>query len=206
MIQLWEPAGAGGEAQVLRAMYAARKRVFVDLLGWDVPVLAGQYEIDQFDDPNAQYLILTDLERRHMGSARLLPTTRPHILEDLFAHLCDDAPPTGPGIFEITRFCLDPAPRAVERRQVRNQLVTALVEHALANGVHAYTGVADAGWMAQILKFGWRCRQLGATVERDGQHLGALRIEVDADTPALLAATGIWSPAARAGVSVAVAA
>lgn len=29
---------------VLRAMFAARKAVFVDLLKWDVPVLAGRYE------------------------------------------------------------------------------------------------------------------------------------------------------------------
>lgn len=29
---------------VLRAMFAARKSVFVDLLKWDVPVLGGQYE------------------------------------------------------------------------------------------------------------------------------------------------------------------
>ena len=37
----------------LRAMFAARKQVFVDLLKWDLPVLAGEYELDQFDDPDA---------------------------------------------------------------------------------------------------------------------------------------------------------
>jgi len=43
---------------VLRAMFAARKAVFVDLLKWDVPVLGGAYEIDQFDDEHAAYLVL----------------------------------------------------------------------------------------------------------------------------------------------------
>ena len=49
--------GSAGDA-ALRAMFAARKQVFVDLLRWDVPVLDGRFEIDQFDDDNATYLIL----------------------------------------------------------------------------------------------------------------------------------------------------
>lgn len=39
--------------RVFRSMFEERKRVFVDLLGWDVPVLARRYEIDQFDDDEA---------------------------------------------------------------------------------------------------------------------------------------------------------
>jgi acyl-homoserine lactone synthase len=53
---------------VLRAMFAARKSVFVDLLKWDVPVLEGAYEVDQFDDGHATYLILTDARGAHLGS------------------------------------------------------------------------------------------------------------------------------------------
>ena len=48
------------ENDVLRAMFAARKEVFVDLLKWDLPVLDGRFEIDQFDTPAAHYLILAD--------------------------------------------------------------------------------------------------------------------------------------------------
>nr|WP_298188955.1 acyl-homoserine-lactone synthase [Novosphingobium sp.] len=36
-------------------MFAARKAVFVDLLGWNVPVVDGKYEVDQFDTPSARY-------------------------------------------------------------------------------------------------------------------------------------------------------
>ena len=39
--------------RLLRTMFEARKRVFVDLLKWDVPVLEGAYEIDQFDTREA---------------------------------------------------------------------------------------------------------------------------------------------------------
>lgn len=60
------PAAPGNAA--LRAMFAARKSVFIDLLKWDLPVLAGQYELDHFDTPAARYLILLDADGRHRAS------------------------------------------------------------------------------------------------------------------------------------------
>ncbi|EKU74945.1 hypothetical protein HMPREF9718_02473 [Sphingobium yanoikuyae ATCC 51230] len=60
------------EDMVLRAMFEARKRVFIDLLKWDLPVLADRYEVDHFDTPDAQYLVLTDTELHHRASTRLL--------------------------------------------------------------------------------------------------------------------------------------
>ena len=176
---------------VLRAMFAARKSVFVDLLQWDVPVIDGTYEIDRFDDPHATYLVLADREGRHLASARLLPTTRPHILDSFYTELCEDGPPSGSDVYEITRFCLDRGLTARERRAVRDTLVTALVEHALAHGITAYTAIAEMPWFQQILAFGWRCRPLGLPQVIETATLVALRIEIDGDTPTQLAAAGI---------------
>lgn len=185
----------------LQAMFAARKRVFVDLLRWDVPVLDGRYEVDQFDDENAEYLIVADEHGRHLASARLLPTTRPHILDTLFPELCAGEVPRGGGVREITRFCLDPAVGALARREARNVLVSALVEHALASGIATYTGVAEFGWLQQILAFGWRCRPLGLPRVIGASTLGALVIEITADTPDLLEANGILRATSLAAVS-----
>jgi len=180
----------------LRAMFEARKRVFVDLLRWDVPVLQGRYEIDQYDDEHAAYIVIADAAGTHLGSARLLPTTRPHILDTLFADLCAEAPPRGPNTLEITRFCLGRRGSARDRLDVRNRLVSAIVDHALARGVTAYTGVAEMGWLQQILAFGWRCRPLGLPRARDGKMLGALHIEICEATPGLLARNRIYRPLA----------
>lgn len=177
-----------------RSMFAARKSVFIDLLKWDLPVLDGRYEIDQFDDAHARYLIITGLDHQHLGSARLLPTVRPHILDSIFPALCDGQPHRGQNIWEITRFCLGRQLQAAERRQVRNHLVTALAEHALDNGIETYTGVAEMGWLQQILSFGWDCRPLGEPLRSCGSMLGALEIMITPDTPAELAAGGVWSP------------
>jgi len=179
----------------LREMFEARKQVFVDLLGWDVPVLDERYEVDQFDDEHAAYLIVGCGDGRHAGSARLLKSTRPHILDTLFPNLCASAPPTGPDVLEITRFCLGRDQSARERLETRNILVSSLVRYALEHGIATYTGVAEMGWLQQILAFGWRCRPLGLPRTIGGRMLGALRIDISEETPALLARNGILRPA-----------
>jgi N-acyl-L-homoserine lactone synthetase len=199
MIQLLEMSPRPLEHAVLRRMFEARKQVFVDLLGWDVPVLHDRYEIDQFDHEEARYLVLTDDEGRHLASARLLPTTRPHLLGDLFPELCDGPLPSGPGVFEITRFCLDRSLCAVRRRRVRDALVCAIARHARATGITRYSAIAGVGWFQQILAFGWRCRPLGLPKQLGDETLVALEIAIEADTLAKLAAAGIVDqPAMRA--------
>src|SRR5438270_2217696 len=181
------------EDRILRQMFEARKRVFVDLLKWDVPVLDGRFELDEFDDEQANYIIVADREGNHLGSARLLPTTRPHILGDLFPELCAGPVPAGPDIFEITRFCLGRTQGALARRETRNRLVSALVSFALDHGIRTYTGVAEMGWLQQILAFGWDCRPLGIPRRLAGALTGALAISISPETPSLLEGNGIWT-------------
>lgn len=180
---------------VYRGMFIDRKRVFVDLLGWDVPVLDGQFEVDQFDNERAIYLVLADSEGRHEGSLRLLPTMGATILGDLFPFLCDSGPPRSEHIWEITRLCLAPRLRAAERRRVRDHLASVLVDFALANGITSYCCVADAGWLSQILSFGWHCTPLGLPRMENGRMIGALQIEIGFETPRLMGQAGTWSPA-----------
>lgn len=170
------------EHEALRAMFVARKEVFIDLLRWDLPILDGTFEVDQFDNPDAQYLILLDDAGRHRASARLLPTDRPHILGDLYPFLCDGPVPTGRSTYEITRFCLDRNQNAAERRSARNQLVTVLADHALRSGITDYTGVAELAWFSQIMTFGWQCVPLGAPVRESGRMLAGLQIHIDERT------------------------
>jgi len=194
MVLVFEAASRPLSHSTLRSMFEARKRVFVDLLKWDVPVLDGRFELDQFDDERAVYLIVADAAGNHLSSARLLETVRPHILDTLFPELCADAPPRDPLILEITRFCLDRRLRAEARMAARNRLVSGLVAFALERGLRGYTGVAEMSWLQQILAFGWRCRPLGLPCIYDGRMLGALSIDTNGDTPALLAKNGIHTP------------
>lgn len=169
-------------APLLDAMHADRKRVFVDLLKWDVPH-DSRLERDQFDDDYAEYLIVQDKQTaEHLASVRLLRTERPHILGDIFPMLSTDPVPRGPEYREITRLCLAPGIGRAARIACRNQLARSLVEYALMTGVKAFTGVAEMGWFSQILSAGWSCRPLGMPTQIDGRTLCALRIDISTAT------------------------
>ena len=179
----------------MTSMFADRKRLFVDLMRWSVPVVDGQYEIDQFDDEDALYLIAVE-DGEHVGSMRLLPTDRPHILDSLFPELCPAGAPTGPGIAEITRLCLPCRLGTARRLEIRNRLISAMVDHAASVGIVSLTGVVTAGFLAQIMAMGWHCEGLGPTRACNGASLVAFRIDIAPDTPDRLAEAGIYSPGA----------
>ena len=104
------------------SMYRDRKAVFIDRLGWGLKVCDGEREIDQFDTPDAVYVIEAEAGR-HLASLRLLPTIKPHLMSDVFPFLCDGEVPRGPDIWELTRLCVNPdlsraGPEAAARRRV----------------------------------------------------------------------------------------
>ncbi len=184
--------------KAMRSMFEARKRVFIDLLKWDLPALADRFELDHFDDVDATYLIVTHTGGEHLASARLLLTTRPALLDSLFPELVAGAVPQGREVLEITRFCLSPGIGARQRRIARDALLVGLAEFALENGIRTYTGVAELSWFRQVQTFGWDCRALGEPVLHRGQALVGLRIDIDESTVAKLAGAGIVSDAAAA--------
>jgi N-acyl-L-homoserine lactone synthetase len=185
------------EKQLLH-MFEERKLVFIDILKWDLAITDGRFEIDQFYDEHAVYLLASHEDGSHLGSMRLLRTDRPHILGGFFNHLSDKPIPTGPDTLEVTRLCLSPRLRAAERRHVRNLLISAMTDYALANRINTLTGVARTSWLAQILRMGWRCETLGSIQSVDGTLTGAFRIDLDRDTPAGLANMGVYLPGTSA--------
>lgn len=195
MLLIIDHQNRASEHRALRSMFEARKRVFIDLLKWDIPALAGRFELDHFDDVDATYLIVTDADGEHLASARLLLTTRPALLDSLFPELVDGPVPQGADVLEITRFCLSPGIGARQRRVARDSLLVGLAEFALANRIRIYTGVAELAWFRQVERFGWDCQPLGPPRLHGGEALVALRIDIDGSTISRLAAAGIISKA-----------
>ena len=168
------------KADIVTDMWRDRKTVFVDTLGWDVPVVEDCFEIDQFDDEHAVYLIVSDRTRsRHLASVRLLPSERPHILGDIFPQLCAGPVPRDVGTWEITRLCLSPSLGSVRQAMlVRRELALGLIEYALANGIDRYTQVHLVSHLSQLLAVGWDCEPLGFPVDVNGQSLMASAIAI----------------------------
>lgn len=171
---------------LVRQMHEDRKRVFVDMLKWRLSHEDG-IERDSFDDGQAEYLILHDpATGGHLASLRLLSTERPHLMSEIFPDLCEGGPPTGPGIREITRFCVAPRGRAADRRLARNRLVRSMVEYGLLTGIHSFTAACEMGFLSETLSAGWDCRPLGPPTYFDGKPIGAIRINIHPGTLATL--------------------
>ncbi|HEY1750107.1 MAG TPA: acyl-homoserine-lactone synthase [Caulobacteraceae bacterium] len=179
MLQVISGSGRAAAAPLLAQMHRDRKTVFVDRLGWRVPVV-GDQEIDQFDGGDAVYLVATDEAGAHAGSLRLLPTEGPHLLADVFPHLCERGVPRGPDIWEITR--LFTTPEHPDPRSVRRQLVLGMVEFAVLHGIHRYTCLTHVPYLSSVLAVGWDCEPLGLPQDDGGVLLGAVVIDVTPET------------------------
>ena len=176
MIRQYTAKDAKAFPLLFESMHCDRKRVFVDLLKWDIPHEGG-FEIDQYDGPSARYLILDDPSTgEHLGSVRLLPTTGPHLMGDVFSHLCEQGVPVADDIWEITRFVVSPRVSRKDRLRVRNMLGRAMIEWGIAENICAYTCVCELGFLNQLLASNWSINHLGLP-QRIGQTtVGALSI------------------------------
>ena len=108
MIVVLEQHNAHKYPYLIDEMFRLRARIFRDRLNWDVQVTDG-HERDKYDDEQPVYIIYSDDEAREViGSLRLLPTTGPTLLADVFSDTLPDAVHlSAPTIWECTRFCLD---------------------------------------------------------------------------------------------------
>jgi N-acyl-L-homoserine lactone synthetase len=177
------PESRFGFAGALMEMHHDRKQVFVDRLGWRLPAKGSWLEVDQFDNDYAVYLLARSDEGRHQGSVRLLPSSRPHMLDTLFSHLCPAGVPGGDDVWEISRLVTNPMDAAgTSILRVHRLLALALAEFARENAIRSYTLVTEAYRVPALLSIGWPVMPLGLPTFCDGEVLQALQIRLGADT------------------------
>ncbi|GAB4152780.1 MAG: acyl-homoserine-lactone synthase [Sphingomonadales bacterium] len=161
-------------------MYRQRKAVFVDRLKWDLRVVNGR-EIDQFDNEHAVYLLASASPRDELNaSARLLPTTVPHLNSELFSTHCADGPIRGSDAWEISRVCIaNHVNDRAERIRLTAGIAAAAVEFGLARNLRYLTFVSTMVIVPHILSFGWDVMPLGMPFGRGVNKSVALRATVN---------------------------
>jgi len=142
----------------MEQMFRLRHEVFVEQLKWNLPLAKDGLEIDQFDTDDAIYLLFLDSRRNVQGSKRLLPTTKPHLMSELFPHLVAGHIPTGEHIWESSRSCVHPDCRD---RGIIGELFLAMVEVGLLWGIEKITFVSSMKFYPTILHAGWGIIPLG---------------------------------------------
>jgi N-acyl-L-homoserine lactone synthetase len=165
----------------IEEMHRHRYRLFVDLMGWRALESADRLDIDEFDNPNATYLIALNSAGAVCGSARLMPTWRPHMLKTLFPEYVHGEVPVGPGIWEWTRHAPgDPLFSKEDNRAARAALHVGIMEFAISRGIDALTGIVETRVLPKMLDMGWKCEPLGLPVEYGEGVAVAFKARIDA--------------------------
>lgn len=136
----WETAHIHGETWI--SHHRLRHRLFVERQGWDVPTVRG-LEYDEFDTPAAQYLIWIDSRGEERGVARLLPTTRPYMVQKLWPELIPGKLPESDAVWEVTRFGCDHNLDSKTRRRAVAEILCAMQEFGLVRGIDGYLVVTS---------------------------------------------------------------
>lgn len=159
MIRIVEGIDHDFHPRLMDEMFRMRAVVFADRLGWDVTVTDCR-EIDRFDAEDPLYLFsLHDETEELQGAVRLLPTTGPYMLRDVFSVLVPGGAPESPLIWESSRFAINPgilnASERAEANHIVNrttiELLCGIVEVCQKAGVEHIVSVFDAR-MARIFR------------------------------------------------------
>lgn len=96
-------------AETIDSMHHNRYDVCVTQWGWDIPGIQPGYDKDQFDMDDTVYVTITDPRLgKVVASTRLNPTTKPHMMSELYAEYCNLQPyPQRDDTWECSRYVID---------------------------------------------------------------------------------------------------
>jgi N-acyl-L-homoserine lactone synthetase len=176
----WETAHQHGEAWI--SHHRLRYKMFVERQKWDVPSYK-QMEYDQFDTPAATYILAVDERQQALGTARLIPTTRPYMVKSLWPKLVDGVLPHSDAIWEASRFGCDKDLNSADRRRVIQHLILGCQEFGVASGISCYLGVmATRIFRNVIAESGCPVTPLGPTQRLHEHRVAAAYIDVSMST------------------------
>lgn len=168
---------------LVRQVARYRRKVFIEGLSWSLETRDG-LELDQFDHDDTVYVAAQDEQGEVAGCARLLPTTQPYLLSEVFPQLMQgQSPPCAPQIWELSRFAAvnlrTPATRPCE--QFSSPIAIGLLRASLAcakqHRVRQLITVSPLGVERLLRKAGFMARRAAAPVQVDGHWLFACLID-----------------------------
>ncbi len=133
---------------LIESMYRLRHDVFKGRLDWDVTSIDGQ-EKDLYDNLNPVYMMSCNMRKQLEGCWRLLPTTGPYMLKDIFPQLLrGEAVPEAPDIWELSRLAVQPRMNHSRIKANLNEITLDMFrevyDFAVANNISRYVVVTSA--------------------------------------------------------------
>jgi acyl homoserine lactone synthase len=169
----------------LEAMFRLRYDTFVNRLGWDVKVHEDM-ECDDFDQPDTHYIYVPTAPGTVDACWRLLPTTGPNMLRDIFPELLRGEPvPCATDCWELSRFAVATdrvGSTGQEFGPLSVELMAESARFALQNGIARYVTVTTAAVERLLRKLGLNMYRLAPPMRYGIAMAVVVVIEVDAIT------------------------
>lgn len=165
----------------LLAHFRLRHEIYVVERKWQELARPDGCERDQFDDQNATYVLAIDKDEV-VGGSRLIPTTSPHLLSEVFLHLTSvRGLPRAADIYEWTRMFVIKSRREGRTmgEQTRGMVICGVLEHCLDNGVTSLTALIEMFWMPLFHAMGWKLIPLGLPELISGEWSVAVKMPID---------------------------
>lgn len=152
----------------LDGMFRLRHEVFKERLNWDVGSSSGQ-ERDDFDDLEPVYIVCEE-GGEVLGSWRLLPTTGPYMLKNIFPELLHGAPaPEQENVWEISRFAVSKRVAGNDSlgtiRSVTNTLLDELFTFAARRKIERIVAVSDVRFERILKRAGLLTKRYGPPLQ-----------------------------------------
>lgn len=169
----------------MNRMARFRYRVFVEMLGWDLPCQEG-IELDQFDREDTLYLLARKGGEEVVGTARLLPTDQPYLLGEVFPQLMGSLPvPRDPEVWELSRFTaidLESETAASASRQFSSPMAVDLLHSVLKvaaeHGAQRLITASPLGIERLLRRAGFLAHRAASPMVINGHPIFACWIEV----------------------------
>ncbi len=157
-----------GADHMLEGMFKLRHEVFKERLEWEVGSASGK-ERDMFDDLDPVYIVC-EHEGDVLGSWRLLPTTGPYMLRNVFPELLYGQPaPEAPDVWEISRFAVSKRVVGNESlgtiKTVTNLLLEQLFAFAARRDISRIVAVADVRFERILGRAGLLTQRFGPPLQ-----------------------------------------
>lgn len=202
MIDIFSARELARMPRLYDAMLRLRHRVFKDRMGWKVPAREG-FDFDEFDVCQPYYLLAMDRKEHLVGCWRMLPTTGPYMLPEVFPELLAGRPPPhSPAVWEGSRFAVDTEFEgkgglgALHRYSA--EIFCGVVEFGIALGIDEVWTVYDRRIARLLPRLGVTSNWVGSSIDIDGVPTMAGCFDAGpAMLSAIRAATGLRTSVVR---------
>ncbi|WP_175964233.1 acyl-homoserine-lactone synthase [Burkholderia pyrrocinia] len=190
--------------EIRHTLGAYRYDVFMRRLGWALPnaIEHATAEWDQFDDGDTVQVVALDARRQICGSARLLPTSAPYLLQHLLPISSGLTLPSSPTVWELSRFAGSIAHNRSTDMTSGMQLFPHVLAIAMSLGATRIIGVVTRAIARLYRRFGLDLQCIGPEPEISGfpflvctiDLTSTTFVELDLDPNALLSTVTWFGP------------